>query len=249
MMFGNQKQGVVKKMSFPEDSLQSFAGADKWWIKNESKKLCRGALIFAFAPHVDLTPHYIESVGRTDATKHDSAVIQVSPLSINQPLKKIPQLPIAAMTLFEGEVWAAYRAKKRPCLVFSVGGIPVDKELTRRKSPRATAPTFLAAPYYGIGQNGKRSGYNPLFIEGVRHCEYSQFHWEKELPFKDGEESLLRLDHLQPLGAHYNSYKLSDYMLSPYAMSLLDDLLYWFVRGGLPENSDLLLYKEFIKET
>jgi len=235
-------------MSFSENSLQSLAESE-WWIKNESKKLCRGALIFAFIPHIDLIPCSLEPVSRTEATKHDSAIVQVSPISINQPLKKKPMLPIAAMPLNDGEVWAAYKAKKRPCLVFSNSGIPVDKELTRGKPNHATAPTFLAAPYYGIGQNGKRSGYNPLFIEGVRHCEYSQFHWEKELPFKGGEESLLRLDHLQALGAHYKSYELSDYMLSPYAMSLLDDLLHWFVWGGLPKNSDLLHYKDLIQET
>jgi len=112
-----------------------------------------------------------EPVGRTQATEHDSAVVRVSPLKVGQSLKKT-DLPVAAMTLHEKEVWAAYRAKKRPCLVLSSDGILVDKSLTKGKPSHATAPTFLAAPYYGIEQNVNRAGYSPEFVERVRHCEF-----------------------------------------------------------------------------
>ncbi|MFZ2451610.1 MAG: hypothetical protein WAW36_13925 [Methylovulum miyakonense] len=153
------------------------------------------------------------------------------------------------MVLHDNEVWAAYRAKKRPCLVFSADSITVDKELTRGKPNHATAPTFLAAPFYGVDKNIKRAGYSPEFVERVRHCEYSQFHWDK-LPISGGpEESILRLDHLQPFGSHHESYKISDFKLSTDAMDILDDLLRWLVWGGVPEKSMILDYRHLMEST
>ncbi len=191
---------------FPEDSLQSLILPSEWWIKNEHSMLCRGSLIFPFVPHVDQVPYIFEPIGRTEATEHNSAIVRVSPLKVNQPLQQL-NLPVAAMPLHEKEVWAAYRAKKRPCLVFSSDGNKVEKILTRGKPNHATAPTFLAAPYYGIDKNVKRAGYNPEFVEMVRHCQFPQFHWDK-LPFPGGEESILRLDQLQPFGSHHDSNKM-----------------------------------------
>lgn len=243
-MSGNQQQEKVKM--FPDDSLQSLIHPSEWWIKNENKKLCRGALVFSFAPHIDQTPYTFEPIARTQATEHNSATVRVSPLKVDQPLKQT-DLPVAAMTLHKNEIWAAYRAKKRPCLVFSSDRVIIDKALTIGKPNNATAPTFLAAPYYGINQNGNRAGYSPAFIERVRHCEYPQFHWDA-LPFPNGEESILRLDHLQPFGAHHDAYKISDYMLSNDAMDILDDLLRWLIWGGVPENSMILDYRQLIDD-
>jgi len=232
---------------YPDDSLQSLIQPSDWWVRNENKKICRGALIFSFAPHVDQIPYTFEPMGRTQATEHRSATVSVSPLKVDQPLKQI-SLPVAAMTLHEQEVWAAYRAKKRPCLVFASESISVEKELTRGKPKHATAPTFLAAPFYGVNQNGKRAGYSPEFVERVRHCEYPQFHWDK-LPISGADESILRLDHLQPFGAHYDSYKISDYRLSADAMDILDDMLRWLIWGGLTRESILLDYRKIIEST
>ena len=233
---------------FPDDSLQSLIQPSDWWVKNVNKNLCRGALVFSFAPHVDQIPYTFEPIGRTQATEHDSAKVRVSPLRVDQPLKKA-DLPVAAMPLHGNEVWAAYRAKKRPCLVLSSDSISVDKSLILGKPNHATAPTFLAAPYYGVNQNNeKRSGYSPEFVERVRHCEYPQFHWDK-LPFIGGEESILRLDHLQPFGVHHDAYKISDYMLSPDAVEMIDDLLRWLVWGGLPETSLIVEYRKLIETT
>jgi hypothetical protein len=231
---------------FPDDSLQSIIQPDPWWIKNESGKICRGAIISAFIPHVDQIPYTFEPVGRSVATEHESAEILVAPLKVDQPLKQT-KLPVAAMTLHDKEVWAAYRAKKRPCLVFGTEKSMVDKALTRGKPNHSTAPTFLVAPYYGVDQNGKRAGYSEAFTERVRHCEYPQFHWDK-LPNGGADESILRLDHLQPIGAHHDAYKVSDYMLSESAMDMVDDLLRWLVWGGVPEGSPILEYRSIIEE-
>lgn len=230
---------------FPDDCIQSIVGSDKWWEKNAERSICKGALIFAFIPHVDQVPYTFEPIGRTDAERHGSAILRVSPLRADAVLTK-SDLPVAAMTLHDGEVWAAYRAKKRPCLVLGSNSFPVDQTLTRGTARAATAPTFLVAPYYGANRSATRTGYKPEFIERVRHCEYPQFVWD-HLPHTGGEASILRLDHLQPIGAHATSYKLSDYRLSSGALEILDELLTWVIWGGVPKDSLISQYREEIE--
>lgn len=233
---------------FPDDCIQSIVGPGNWWTTNTEGKLCRGALIFAFAPHVDQVPYSFEPVGRADATRHDKATVRVSSLKVDQPLKRT-DLPVAAMPLFAGEVWAAYRAKKRPCLVISCDNPLVDDSLTRGTPRSSTAPTMLAAPYYGVDKDGSRAGYKPHFVERVRHCEYPQFVWDC-LPISGGpRESILRLDHLQPIGAHYNAYKLSEFKLTNEALEIIDELLYWLIWGGVREDSLIALYRGEIEAT
>ena len=137
---------------YPDDCIQSIIQPTDWWVKNEDQMLCRGALIFAFVPHVDQVPYTMEPVGRTDPEKHDSANLRVSPLRIKQPRRRT-DLPVAAMPLYSGELWAAYRAKKRPCLVIGSNNPLVDRTLTRGMAKRSTAPTVLAAPYYGADRD------------------------------------------------------------------------------------------------
>ena len=50
-------------------------------------------------------------------------------------------------------------------------------------------------------------------VERTRHREYPQFFWD-QLPISGVEESILRLDHLQPIGNHHNAYQLSEYKLN-----------------------------------
>ena len=231
---------------FPDDCIQSIIRSDHWWIKNEERALCRGALIFAFAPHVDQIPYTFEPVGRTDANRHDTAILRVSPLKVNQPLKQT-DLPVAAMPLFAGEVWAAYRAKKRPCLVVGCNSPAVNQGLIRGMPKNSTAPTVLVAPYYGVDRTGHRAGYKPEFVERVRHCEYPQFVWDC-LPIPSGTvESILRLDHLQPMGTHHDSYKLSEFKLSDDAVEIIDELLQWLIWGGVEKDSLIALYRDGIE--
>lgn len=237
-----------KAGKYPDDSVQSLIQPDDWWIDNSNRALCRGALVFAFVPHVDQAPYTFEPVGRTEATQHDSARIQVAPLRVRQPLKKT-DLPVAAMPLHSGEVWAAYRAKKRPCLVVGSLVPPVDTPLTKGMARHSTAPTVLAAPYYGATRDGARGGYNPAFVERIRHCEYPQFLWD-QLPVTGGpDESILRLDHLQPIGTHHNSYQLSEHRLSDSALEILDELLCLLIWSEIPEDSLTAMYREHIRST
>ena len=62
-------------------------------------------------------------------------------------------------------------------------------------------PTLLLAPYYGSLSDGSRAGWDPEFISRIQRVEYSQYVWDI-LPIGGSESgSLLRLDHIFPLGA------------------------------------------------
>jgi len=231
---------------FPEDSLQGLF--DNWWEKHPDSNLERGCLIRAFLPHVDQTPYSFKPLGRSDPKEHSNADIIIEPLTINQRFTSTP-LPVAAMTQSDSELWAAYKAKRRYCIVLgNVNATPIEKQLTRGKPNSSTAPTILVAPFYGVATKTSRAGYNPVFVERVRHCEYPQFHWDI-LPIPRGEESILRLDHTQPIGAHYKSYEQTGFKLSEEAMSLLDDQFSWLFYGGVPKDSLLLDYRALIEET
>jgi hypothetical protein len=59
--------------------------------------------------------------------------------------------------------------------------------------------------------------------------------WD-QLPLSGRNESILRLDHLQPVGRHGESYELTDFELHEEALGLVDEYLLWFLMGGLPED-------------
>jgi hypothetical protein len=230
-------------MTFPTDSIQYIC--DSWWEGCEKNKLTRGALIKAFVPHVDQVPNTLIPIGRKDPGEHSKAVIEISPLQINTPRPK-EALPVAALSLHDGELWMAYRAKKRPCLVIGTKQPEIDNTFRRDMPKKLTSPTLIVAPYYGTDQNGKRAGYNSELVDRIRHAEYPQFILDY-LPIPDSEQSILRLDHIQPVGLHYHAYEHSGFCLSDEAVELiLDDWLQWLFYGGLPENSLILDYQKEI---
>lgn len=234
---------------YPDDCIQSsISNPSKWWIKQQDQQLCRGSLLHAYVPHIDQTPYGLELIGRKDPRDHTSAEVKVSPVSVDRPFQPTA-LPVAAMPLNHGEIWAAYKAKRRPCLVIgSVSSPLVDKSLTRGKPNHLTAPTILVAPYYGAKKSATRAGFTDTFIERVRHCEYPQFMWDM-LPIPgDTKESILRIDQLQPIGAHYKSHSLLGYKLSEEALCVMDEILTWYLWGGVPSGGIVSAYREIIEE-
>ena len=232
-------------MKYPEDSVQFVP--ETWWEKSRETEPVKGSLIYAFVPHVDQVPHTLKPLGRKDAANHHEAKIEIAPLAVNAPRQKEP-LPVAALSLSQGELWAAYRAKKRPCLVLKTPEQEVKKGLRIGMSGKATAPTYIVAPYYGADKDGKRAGYNQELVERICHAEYPQFMVDF-LPLGGPVASILRFDHIQPIGLTYKSYENTGYVLSEEAVSMfLDDWFNWFFYGGLPEDSLLYAFKEGMKE-
>jgi hypothetical protein len=231
-------------MTIPTDSIQNVV--DSWWEICGKDVLKRGTLIKAFVPHVDQIPYTLKPVGRKEAGEHSKAIIEISPLQ-NSASRSKEILPVAALSIPQDELWTAYRAKKRPCLIIGTKQPHVDDVLRTGMPKKLTSPTLIVAPYYGADPNGKRAGYNSELVDRIRHAEYPQFILDY-LPIKGGpEQSILRLDHIQPVGLHYHAYEHSCFCLSDEAVELiLDDWLQWLFYGGLPENSVILDYQKDI---
>lgn len=228
-------------MNYPEDCLQNLTTS--WWEKTDSKDLVRGALVWAHVQFFSQIP--LELVPqREDSNKHDRVIIKAKPLSARG---KQPEsvLPVAAFPRLDGaDCYLVNRAKQRPCIVIgNVYTSHISKTLTRGMSTHQTAPFVAIAPYYGVEQKA-RSGFNPAFVERVRHAAYPQWMWDV-LPHSQ-KESILRLDQIQPLGVHHQSYSHTGFKLSTAALKLFDEHLYWLLNGKMGE--ELSLMKELIKE-
>lgn len=60
-------------------------------------------------------------------------------------------------------------------------------------------------------------------------------------------ESILRLDHIQPVGRHHDAIELTQYRLSEEALGILDEWLSWLVSGDFDAESMLLFFRQEIK--
>lgn len=217
---------------YPEDSLQNYCSP--WWVRAQDQQVRRGRLLWAFVPHVDQHPFVLIPEGRSEPTEHKSADYRFEPL--RGVLPPAAKLPVAGLPHYPGEVRVVLRAKKRPVLVLSTGGSEVPKSLRIGAARYQTNPTLIAAPYYGADQGGSSGGWKPEFVARIRRCEYPQYLWDR-LPLSGRNESVLRLDHLQPVGRHGDSYELTDFELHEEALGLVDEYLSWLLLGGFPQDS------------
>jgi hypothetical protein len=230
---------------YPEDAVQNML--EEWWIEDRSFEYHRGRLIRAFLPHVDQIPRQLIATGRSEPTDHTHANFTIEPLRIKQPRRK-PVIPVAALPVFEHEIYAVYRSKKRPALIVCVGGEQVEKELIRGKPRWQTAPTVLVAPYYGVAEGGTRAGFRPEFVTRVRRCVYPQFMWDLLPIGGETTESILRLDHIQPVGRHHDTIEFTNYRLSEEGLVILDEWLKWLISGEFTEEDLLFFFKQEIEK-
>jgi hypothetical protein len=225
---------------YPEECLQSWV-TDKgsWWDKDTSKELRPGNLIWAFIPHIDLIPHSIEAHDRGDNyADHSTATFKLTPLRIKSPPPQKDKLPVAALPLYPGERHIVYKGKKRPAIVLSTGGTEVPKSLISSMKPKSqTRPTITVAPYYGV-QPGKRAGWYEPFVAKIMKCEFPQYAWDI-LPLPGETDSILRFDHVQPIGRHHDSYELTGYTLNQDALDIMYEWVHWLATGKLVRKGSL----------
>lgn len=222
-------------LKFTEECIQNLISPDEWWIEDSSKQVSRGRLIQAYVPHVGAIPNRLSVAGRTESTVHTSAKFEIEPFRYGDKKKHL-NLPVAALPAYSNEELLVFRAKRRPLLVVADNSQEVDKKLVLGKPSWQTAPTLLVAPYYGRDEGtGNRSGFNAEFVERIRQCEYPQFFWDK-LPLPGACESIMRIDHIQPIGNHHETYILTNYRLSEDALMIFDEWLDWYIYECLDEN-------------
>ncbi len=221
--------------TYPDNTFQFFC--DPWWEEYQGKDYCRGRLVQVFIPHVDQTPNQLIPQGREEATIHDKCLFEIAPLRAHQRRPSV-KLPVAGMPVYPGEILTVYRAKFRPALIIGKDGKAVDKALRLGKPNWQTAPTIVVAPYYGADEGGKRAGFKPEFISRVCAGEYPQFVWDSLPIASSTDESILRLDHIQPVGNHHDSILLTDFKLTDRALKIIDEWIRWLIWGGWKKGSD-----------
>lgn len=155
-------------------------------------------------------------------------------------------MPVAALPSYPGEFRAVYRAKKRPVLVIGSGGVDIPKTLRQGFPKWQTSPTILVAPFYGADKIGCRAGWPQKLIDRIQRCEYSQYLWDKLPIHTETEESILRLDQIQPIGKHHFSLDWTKHRLSDEAITLLQEQITWLLWGRLPEDGDFLEIRELL---
>jgi hypothetical protein len=192
-------------------------------------------LVLAYVQFFSEIPYELVSE-RAEAENHQTAFLKMRPLYTAGRRLGEPSLPVAAMPQLQGaDCFVANRAKRRPCLVLgAVETHTVDVRITVGMSKQATHEFFLVAPFFSVEQSA-RSGYNPEFVERIRHARYNRFFWDL-LPGPKGHESILRLDQMQPVGFHHQAYDTLGYKLSPNALCLMDEWMNWLLYGQDGEN-------------
>lgn len=233
-MPGGRKPGTIP--IYPEDSIQSAILPSAWWVTDEIRDFKPGVLIRAFIPHIQQTPYVIIPEGREFPTAHKTFKARIEPLDIKNP-HKFSNLPVACLPVYPNEVRAVYRAKKRPAMIIAESGPIVESELTAGKPKWQTAPTLLVAPFYGSKEGGERAGFKPEFLDRVRKGEYPQYMLDW-LPLEnDHSASVLRFDHIQPVGFHHQSLEHTGWRLSGDALLCLKEWFLWFLDGDMDEDS------------
>ena len=147
-------------------------------------------------------------------------------------------MPVAALPLHPGESYFVVRGKVRPALVLGKSE-PIAREARRGQAAHQSAQCLLIAPFYGAEQDGSRGGWSEAFKTRIRRAEYPQYVWDSlPIPGKP-KESILRLDHLMPIGADPASYERFPFRLSQDGLGIIHDWLSWLQTGVLSKSTVL----------
>ncbi len=225
------------KTAYPDASVQALTGA--WWEEDERATPDRGRLVRAITPYPDQKPFRIVPVGRGENPRqHDQARYLIEEFRVGQAMPDVSRLPVAGLPLREGETYLARRGKLRPCVVVATVGTPVERALTRGAAGWQSRPAVLLVPCYGVEAGRARGGWNHEFVARIQRAEYSQYVWDA-LPVGGSSGSILRLDHLFPLGSDPANWRSTEHRLGSDAMRILDEWLEWRITGTLAEDGVL----------
>ena len=225
---------------YPDASVHSLTG--NWWEAASGGAITRGRLIKVTVPYPDMKPMRLVPESRgDDARQHQHGNYRLEEYRQGDPIKKVSALPLAATPLRIGETYLVRRGKTRPAIVVATEGVQIQDHLKRGGAAWQHKPALLVAPYYGVEADGSRGGWNPEFVARIQRAEYSQYIWDI-LPIAGSDEgSILRLDHVFPVGADSANWELFNYRLRADALTYLDEWLSWHTTGTLPADG-LLAY-------
>lgn len=223
---------------YPEDCFHSVCEYTDWWERSEDTEIKRGELISVHVPYVNSQPYRLIPLGRETPTEHTQADYAVEPHDAARP-PRIPPLPVAGLALNENEIYYAYRAKDRPVIVLSTGGVPLARRDRVGTARWRTTETLTVVP------SSRAVGWRPELVTRIRHCEWPQYMWDL-LPHTRDTESVLMFGQIQVVGKDFRAFRKLGYRLSEEALAVVDDWLGWFLRGDLAEDGDLLYARELL---
>jgi hypothetical protein len=218
--------------TFPEASFQSLTGS--WWEAASGGAIELGRLVKTIVPYPDLKPYRLVPEGRgTDPRQHSEARYCIEEFRVGESMKEVSHLPVAGMPLRDRETYLVRRGKIRPAVVLATAGVAVTGAASRGGSAWQHKPTLLLAPYYGVDADGTRAGWNPDFVGRIQRVEYPQYVWDL-LPVGGLEEgSILRLDHVFPVGSDPANWQLTPYRLRREALDIVHEWLLWHLTGRI----------------
>lgn len=219
---------------YPSDSIQSIVD---WWEPQDTKQITRGTLLKA------LVPYHFGSPARLEAERlpntpgdHDRVRFTLKPFTVSTP-PPAQKLPVAALPHHEDVSWRLGAVKPRPVLVIAETQMKVESALRKGTPSYQHEDCFLVAPFFGADKNGQRAGFRPELVDKIRHCTYPHLLWD-HLPYKGAtQNSILRLDQLQPIVDHYHYRIHTGARLIEDAMDIVDEFLRWHLTGILEPDS------------
>jgi hypothetical protein len=152
---------------------------------------------------------------------------------------------VAVFPNYPGGEFLVLRSKRRPAVVIATPGQEIPTALRRGGATWQYAPTLLVAPFFGVAASESRAGWGAPLVERIRKCEYPQYLWDI-LPGHKGAESILRLDHLQPVGDSPSSFTIESFMMSDDAVRVLDDWLWWYFTGTYDEEGEIAIARSYL---
>jgi hypothetical protein len=219
-------------MKFPEVCLQSLVD-DGWWVEDIDEIPKKGQLRWAIVPHAGVVPYRLETTGRVDPTNHSSAGFEVTSFKVGDRPRD-QSLPIAGLQNYAGESYSVHRAKVRPVLILASDYEEVERIFSKRQLRYQTTSCMLIAPYYGADPKG-RSGFKPEFVSRIQQLRYRQYFWDILPDTKSVSGSILRFDHILPIGRDDAWSSSMGYRLSDEAITYLEMLLDWNFKGEVAE--------------
>jgi hypothetical protein len=144
---------------------------------------------------------------------------------------------VACLPHYPEVSWRLGAVKSRPVIVLAQTQVKVEQALRQGQPSYQHTDCFLVAPYFGADKNGHRAGFRPELIEKVRHCTYPHLLWDS-LPIRSStQNSILRLDQVQPIVDHHHYRIHTGFRLSEDAMDVLDEFLHWHLTGEVASDS------------
>jgi hypothetical protein len=223
--------------TYPDSTIQGVVGHE-WWKqdKRSAGPLSRGRLVWVTVPFPDLKPFRLVPLGRGDDPKqHQSGHYRIEEYRVADPPPKTGALPVAGLPLREDETYLVRRGKRRPALVVALSGIPVGEELRRSAAAWQHKPAVLVAPFYGAASDDKRAGWDKRFVGRIQCGEYCQYAWDV-LPMT-GKDSIMRFDHVFPVGGDAANWDDTGFQLTDVAMSVIDEWFSWHLTGTLVDGA------------